>query len=557
MAANLSFLTAALILVTVRVLGVAFAHVTDCDEVYNYWEPLHFLLYGSGSQTWEYSPVYALRSYAYLLPHGAPARVLSLLVGVNDKVTIFYATRAALGICSALCEAKLCASASRSVAFGPKVAWLTLGFLAVSPGMTQASVAFLPSSSAMYLCTAAVADWMHGRTRSAIFGIAASTLVVWPFSGALGIPIALDVAVRRGRIVSFIGTSLAALAVFLGPTLAIDSYFYCKPVFAALNIVLYNVLSENTSSELYGTEPWTFYFVNGFLNLNVAFVAGLLGPLIALLAVITGGASRRRAVDRLLYLAPIMVWVLIFFPQAHKEERFLFPMYPLVCLSGAYAVASVISAIASLMQRIPSSPFSSSSVSKLLLAAVFAVACVLSASRTIAVYKAYHAPMDVYRHVHAITPTREGIRICVGKEWYRFPSSFFLPPPLASSHGAVSFDFIKSEFSGLLPGKFAEHASGNATWVIPEAMNNMNAEEPSRYVDVATCDYIIDQDRGAMSTALEPNFRTHRREWEEVACYPFLEPARTNALYRAFYIPGVSAKQTVYNAYCLLKRKPF
>ena len=26
----------------------------DCDEVFNYWEPLHYILYRSGFQTWEY-----------------------------------------------------------------------------------------------------------------------------------------------------------------------------------------------------------------------------------------------------------------------------------------------------------------------------------------------------------------------------------------------------------------------------------------------------------------------------------------------------------------------
>ncbi|PIO65702.1 hypothetical protein TELCIR_12612 [Teladorsagia circumcincta] len=29
-------------------------------KVYNYWEPLHLLLFGKGLQTWEYSPVYAI-----------------------------------------------------------------------------------------------------------------------------------------------------------------------------------------------------------------------------------------------------------------------------------------------------------------------------------------------------------------------------------------------------------------------------------------------------------------------------------------------------------------
>jgi len=47
--------------------------ISDCDETYNYWEPTHFLLYGKGFQTWEYSPEYALRSYLYILIHAVPA----------------------------------------------------------------------------------------------------------------------------------------------------------------------------------------------------------------------------------------------------------------------------------------------------------------------------------------------------------------------------------------------------------------------------------------------------------------------------------------------------
>ena len=55
-----------------RLLGAAALGVADCDETFNYWEPLHYLVYGHGWQTWEYAPQYALRSYAYLLaPHAA------------------------------------------------------------------------------------------------------------------------------------------------------------------------------------------------------------------------------------------------------------------------------------------------------------------------------------------------------------------------------------------------------------------------------------------------------------------------------------------------------
>lgn len=50
--------------------------IPDCDEVFNYWDPLHFLVYGKGQEPWEYSPDYALRSYLYLLIHGWPAYIL-------------------------------------------------------------------------------------------------------------------------------------------------------------------------------------------------------------------------------------------------------------------------------------------------------------------------------------------------------------------------------------------------------------------------------------------------------------------------------------------------
>jgi alpha-1,2-mannosyltransferase len=79
------------LLVMVHALAVAVSYVSDCDETYNYWEPvfylcmslmcaqMHYMVHGSGFQTWEYSPAYAIRSYAYLLPHAAVARLSSFV----------------------------------------------------------------------------------------------------------------------------------------------------------------------------------------------------------------------------------------------------------------------------------------------------------------------------------------------------------------------------------------------------------------------------------------------------------------------------------------------
>lgn len=37
-----------------RLLSAAFNIIQDCDESYNFWDPLHFKIYGSGLQTWEH-----------------------------------------------------------------------------------------------------------------------------------------------------------------------------------------------------------------------------------------------------------------------------------------------------------------------------------------------------------------------------------------------------------------------------------------------------------------------------------------------------------------------
>ena len=52
--------------------------------MYNFWEPLHYLDRGYGFQTWETSPAYAIRSWAYISLH-LPLVTLVKWMGL-DKV---------------------------------------------------------------------------------------------------------------------------------------------------------------------------------------------------------------------------------------------------------------------------------------------------------------------------------------------------------------------------------------------------------------------------------------------------------------------------------------
>ena len=74
---------------------------------------------------------------------------------------------------------------------------------------------------------------------------------------------------------------------------------------------------------------------------------------------------------------------------------------------------------------------------------------------------------------------RAGDTVCFGKDWYRFPSSYFLPKGMHAK-------FVKSEFAGLLPGEFSEAKTGfgffPGTWLVPRGMNDRNVEDPGKYV---------------------------------------------------------------------------
>lgn len=56
--------------------------------VFNFYEPLHYFQYNHGFQTWELSPQFAVRSWAYILLHWPLAHLGPLILGVG-KVNLF------------------------------------------------------------------------------------------------------------------------------------------------------------------------------------------------------------------------------------------------------------------------------------------------------------------------------------------------------------------------------------------------------------------------------------------------------------------------------------
>lgn len=251
-----------------------------------------------------------------------------------------------------------------------------------------------------------------------------------------------------------------------------------------LNIVLYNIFSgPGKGPEIYGTEPWHFYIRNLLLNFNIWFVLAILSmPLFILQKISTAHrGSIQTGLRTLAFMSPFYLWLGIFSFQPHKEERFMYPAYPALALNAAMALHIVLVAFGNsdpktLVGKIPARL-------KLLVVAIFIVGGIdLGVLRMYGMYSAYSAPLKIYESLQIPGVGALGSpsdTVCFGKDWYRFPTSYFLP-------NGMKAKFVKSEFDGLLPGEFLDAKSWsslrNKTSSIPLGMNDMNIEDLGKYV---------------------------------------------------------------------------
>lgn len=401
-------------LLAVRLLSALLNTVHDCDEVYNFWEPLHFLLHGYGLQTWENSPQFALRSYLYLLLHAAAALPGRLLFDSQaGKRAAFRLLRALLGCASAHAEALLCSAAAQ--AGGRRLGLLLWALLLPSSGMFTAATTFLPSTFTMVAFTYGAALSLKGRWTASVCVCVAGGLVGWPFAGLAALPVGLLALAQRG-VVPVLAAAAATAAAVLACSAALDSAFYGRPTLAAWNLVRYNVVGGESGR--YGTESPLFYLLNVFNSFNLALPLALGAPVAEL--VVSLVARRRPRLVLPTVLLPLHLWLGAMSAIAHKEERFMYVVYPHICLGAALSLDALceLGASRALVRFSKQAKPAAAAAAALLVGGM----ALLSVSRTAALLTNYDAPMRLFAEL----PPGGGT-VCFGSEWFRFPSSFFLP----------------------------------------------------------------------------------------------------------------------------------
>jgi len=124
----------------------------------------------------------------------------------------------------------------------------------------------------MYFGCAALAAWWQQNYCFAIFLTAISALLGWPFAALIGIPLVLEMLLRQRDWKTFVQWTLISGATVAIPMIAIDTSYFGKLTFAPLNIVWYNVFTSH-GPNIFGTEPLSYYIINGFLNFNIIWVS--------------------------------------------------------------------------------------------------------------------------------------------------------------------------------------------------------------------------------------------------------------------------------------------
>lgn len=521
--------------------------ISDCDETFNYWEPLNLLLRGFGKQTWEYSPEYSIRSWGFLVPF------YGILASVNAFSEVqanwnFYITRGTLGLFSLFLEWRLFKEINNTMTL--EIANLWLLYQIFNPGWFHASVELLPSAVAMilqlgsinyslkYLSTGITGDFIGSVTFNLIAGI-----LGWPFVMVLSLPLCFHYLINH-RLISTVRTVFDCSLIFsliCVIVIGIDSLFYGKFAPVAWNIFFYNVLNadESAGPNIFGTEPFSYYIQNLLLNF----------PIPTLFFALVGITHWR--------LWPLwgsmITWFVIFAAQPHKEERFLYPIYAYISLAAAITTYKVLKFW---KKHLP--------LAKLVKFSLVSVITLQAISRIYALMNNYTAPMEVYKELFNRDHGSDNIiNVCTGREWYHYPSSFYLP----EYH---RLRFVRSGFDGLLPGDFVEDGTiFTAVRNIPEGMNNQNIFDESKLWPLEKCEYFVDIEN--VSTDKSDAFNPKNKErfsWNKVVCSKFIDTKSSKIFGRTFYIPKFVDQQfqkflpniwnklhnAEFNDYCLYER---
>lgn len=522
-----------------------------------------FLYAGKGMQTWEYSPDYAIRSYSYVYSVFKFLQVFTYLFPSFEKVDLFIMTRIILGVAYAFAETEFVYAIKETYNKSNIVPLVTIGFLLSSPGIFYCSTSFLPSASASIFVMLATAAWLNYQNYLCImYGSIAVLWLGWPFVAVVFLPFGIAMLAqiyfsnpkfidKIQNLFEFSMKVIIIIALVGIPAAYIDTYYYQRKTSPLLNILFYN--AGGNGDELYGIEDISYYFKNLFLNLGVIWPLAVATPIILLRNSLN--KLDNNSTKLLVILCSCGLWMGILMSRPHKEERFMYPIYPLLSVLAATSLCYITDMVMTVFgnyETLVDAPFKQVKAGNILKLAVvvgvIGLNTILFSSRILSNYQNYNGFQGLWRDIHDITKKtnpRNPLRVCTGNEWYYFPSHFYLPNHL-------SLAFVDDGFKGQLPQYYD---AVNGTFSTPtHRFNDQNKEEVSRYVSLDSCNYVVllrqskfNQDNKKI---IEELLNKAGKKFQLLRSKPIIDKlGSSNSLTRAYFIPTLSHADNVYINY--------
>lgn len=312
------------VVAALRVLNaVSISTFFQPDEFYQALEPAHKLVYGYGYITWEWHE--GLRSSIHVWLYALAYKLFGAYL--PEEWALYVAPRFVGAIVAAVGETYLYKFA---LAYTGNIQLATIA-LAVSlcSGWNWffATRAF-SNNLEMVLTTVGLAYWPWNRPnggilRSCLFGflsciVRPTNALLWGFMGLSFLFSNLD---RPGKLF-LVGFDLTVLfGAVCAVTAVADLLFYREWTFPLYNFLEFNVVKNLLI--FYGSAPWHFYLFQGIPLLLMGYLPLWLWAM-------------RRFRNTLLANTALFV-IASFSCIAHKEFRFIYPLYPIFMVQTAQA----------------------------------------------------------------------------------------------------------------------------------------------------------------------------------------------------------------------------
>ena len=314
------------------------------DEMFQYLEPGHRRIHGSGALFWEFQQ--GLRNWFLPAYYGALMEIGDTVGLAGWRLHRFLAVHNAL---ASLLIVPLGFRLGRAAGRGDGRLAVMLGMgLAVFPVMAYFAPHTLSEVPAALVVCWAFACWFEAAAQDRRewhrswfrAGVLLGLIVVMRYSLVVMLP-----AVLLGTLVGRRWRGLALLAGGLATTVAalavIDWITWGRPLHS---LIAYLGFHMDGGGDMHGTSPWSFYWTAGMLR--------MLGPA-ALLLIVPLFAPRAR--DWRLTAAWLFP-VILLSAVAHKEERFLLPIWPLIlcaAMAGMLKLSDQLRAVGRIHRWVP------------------------------------------------------------------------------------------------------------------------------------------------------------------------------------------------------------